>query len=310
MSMTTSLRGYASEPFKLTSIVSPRRRVDLYIGRRQPLYRFIQFSWLFLIVLVSIFNTFTYSIWRYSDSSCCATAVAFDMHFILCVFVTAFGFAYAQNTSVTPTHSQLKKRGLCYVWPQDSDNEFWNSDRSPMTWYYNYNALPTYGLDSQKLEFVPMLWGNRASDSGFYDAVKGLIDSGNDIKYVLGFNEPDGCDGGSSCVDPGPAAKAWKQEIEPLKEHGVKLGAPAVRPGGSVWLQEFFTECKGGCTVDFMPAHYYGDATGLENWVNFLRDTYQNISDVWVTEFACPDCTLLATEQSFNESVIYMDQAS
>src|SRR6201999_1498032 len=102
-----------------------------------------------------------------------------------------------------------------------------------------------------------MLWGERAKDddSSFYSTVKGQLNGGSDVKYVLSFNEPDLCGNGGSCIDASKAARIWQEDVEPLKHHGVKLGAPATTgsEGGALWLQDFFTHCDGKCTTDFLP---------------------------------------------------------
>ena len=90
------------------------------------------------------------------------------MKITLCALLVSVTFVHAQNAttnSTTPvSRASLRKRGLIYVWPQK--DEFWDSDRSPLTWYYNYQSYPTYGIDGDKLEFVPMMWGNRQEDQG------------------------------------------------------------------------------------------------------------------------------------------------
>ena len=108
-------------------------------------------------------------------------------------------------------------------------------------------------------------------------------------------------------MDAPTAARIWKREIEPLKEHGIRLGAPAVRNGDVQWLQDFYTHCAGDCTTHFTVAHFYGDAAGLASWVSLLNTTYENITEVWVTEFAYPDGSLLETQQAFNASIAFMD---
>ena len=165
-------------------------------------------------------------------------------------------FVLAQDI-VAPTSP---KRGLCYVKGEDpKDDKIWDSPASDLTWYYNYASTPVNGLDD-KLQFVPMLWDASSageSPGSFYNTVKGLQKSGKKIEYALGFNEPDGCENGGSCIDADVAAQAWISEIEPLKDLGIKLGAPAVTgsPRGLGWLQDFYTACDGGCTADFLPIH-------------------------------------------------------
>ena len=38
-----------------------------------------------------------------------------------------------------------------------------------------------------------MMWGDGGGKTSFYDEVKSQMDNGANIKYVLGFNEPDIC---------------------------------------------------------------------------------------------------------------------
>ncbi|KAG9878209.1 glycoside hydrolase family 128 protein, partial [Aureobasidium melanogenum] len=173
------------------------------------------------------------------------------------------------------------KRGLCVVSTQTSqDDAIWTND-TDLTWYYNYGAVPTPDY-ANKLNFVPMLWGapeDPANDMTFYNTVSNLIKEGQNITYVLGFNEPDGCSSGGSCVSAATAAQVWKKQMEPLKrDFGVKLGAPAVTGAttGFNWLANWFSECAAlvassgsnstnntSCEVDFIPAHWYGNFEGL-----------------------------------------------
>lgn len=206
------------------------------------------------------------------------------------------------------------KRGLCYVPSQKypGDDSIWTSQTGDLTWYYNYKSTPSAAYTSnKKLQFVPMLWGASDSDTGtpFYDAVKAQIDAGDNITWVLGYNEPDGphSTGGSSLpVDL--AVRRWKAEMEPLKKLGVKLGAPAVTGGASgwTWLQKFFTACAGGCTPDFIPVHWYGNFDGLASHVGNVMATYPNMT-VWVTEYGFPNQDLKATQQFYNMSANTFD---
>lgn len=174
-----------------------------------------------------------------------------------------------------------EKRGLIDVssTTASTDDKIWDASNSDLTWYYNYGATPSSQYDNTKLEFVPMLWG-AGNDSTFYSTVKGLKEGGMNISYVLGFNEPDGCSNGGSCVDAGTAASIWQQEIEPLKKLGIKLGAPAVTgaPAGFTWLQNWFTACAGNCTPDFIPVHWYGNFEGLASHVGQVNATYENMT--------------------------------
>jgi hypothetical protein len=161
-----------------------------------------------------------------------------------------------------------------------------------------------------------MMWGASESDAtstSFYDSVKSLINGGTKINYVLAFNEPDGTSAtGGSGVSADLAAAVWINQIEPLRKLGVKLGAPAVTGGygGWTWLQSFFTQCNGNCTVDFIPIHWYGNFEGLASHVGQVITTYPNVSSVWVTEFALANQDLTSSQQFFNQSTAMLDRWS
>ncbi|KAL9603963.1 MAG: hypothetical protein Q9179_002025 [Wetmoreana sp. 5 TL-2023] len=202
------------------------------------------------------------------------------------------------------------KRGLVYV-PNEkhrSDDSIWVSASSDLTWYYNYDSKPSPAFsNSTKLQFVPMLWG---SSTTFLDDVTEQIKSGANISYVLTFNEPDG--GGStggSAIPADTAAETWQREVEPLKKLGVKLGAPAVTgaPSGFSWLQNFFNACKGNCSVDFIPVHWYGNFEGLASHVGQVRGTYPNVT-MWVTEYADNNVDLKESQVFYNQSSQFFDR--
>lgn len=230
--------------------------------------------------------------------------------------------------ALAQTDSDLasSKRGLVYVAPKvATDDNIWDNATSDLTWYYNYQAVPTTAYTNSKLQFVPQLWGaptEPTTDMTFYNQVKGLIQSGINITWVLGFNEPDGCVSGGSCVPAQAAAEAWVTQMQPLKrDFGVQLGAPAVTgaPTGFTWLQQFFTACAAltanstnpngtACEVDFIPVHWYGNFEGLASHIGQVNGTYQNISSIWVTEYAFDNQDLEATQDFYNQSSQYFDR--
>lgn len=142
------------------------------------------------------------------------------------------------------------KRGLVQVDTKNPNDEaVFLSDPTTISWYYNYRSAPSASLSN--LEFVPMLWGEPAANYDFATEVRGLLrDDKNNIKYVLGFNEPDmGRDVGGSNMSPARAVEIWKEMIEPLKDQGLKLGAPGVAStqDGKRWIKAFMEACD-GCT--------------------------------------------------------------
>lgn len=110
-------------------------------------------------------------------------------------------------------------------------------------------------------------------------------------------------------MDAQTAAETWIREIEPLKDMGVKLGAPAVTgsPAGFTWLENFYTACAGNCTTHFIPVHWYGDFQGMASHMGQVNASYPNMT-MWVTEFGLPDQSLDDTQTFFNQSISYLDR--
>jgi len=218
------------------------------------------------------------------------------------------------STTAQSTASTSSKRGLVYV-PSDDhpdDDKIWTTGPSPPTWYYNYQKDPSSAYkDNPDMQFVPMLWGASDSDTGtpFLDSVKQQIKDGANITAVLGFNEPDGghSTGGSNLAVTTAAAR-WKAEIEPLKELGIKLGAPGVTgaESGWQWLENFFNECDGGCNPDFIPVHWYGNFEGMMSHIGRVTTMWPNMT-VWVTEYGYPNQPLEETQSFYNMSAQSFD---
>lgn len=189
------------------------------------------------------------------------------------------------------TASSSAKRGLCAIPPRDNpyhdeDKTIWTMRPSPRpTWYYNYESTPTQDFKNMvDFEFVPMFWGapegGFTGDTTFLNSILQQIKDGLNITHVLGFNEPDGLfEHGASNISAQVAAREWKRQMEPLKEHGIKLGAPAVTgtSGGAAWLQAFFSYCNGSCNPDFLPFHFYGDFEALASKIGEMTVAYPKL---------------------------------
>lgn len=219
--------------------------------------------------------------------------------------------AEAQN--ITTEFERSSKRGLIFI-PNSNfpeDNLIWIEPGSDLTWYYNYQQSPSAVYENSSLQFVPMLWGAPPSfgDTTFLKNVTAQVNAGANISYVMGFNEPDNTAGtGGSDISPSDAAKYWISNVEPLKQLGLSLGAPAVTggPSGFTWLANFITACNGGCTFDFIPVHWYGSFDGMASHIAEVLDKYPG-KKIWVTEFALDNSDLEATEEFFQQALTYMD---
>jgi len=215
----------------------------------------------------------------------------------------------------TALASTSPKRGLIHLPDRKNpqDDQIWLQTGPGLSWYYNYGPDPSRAYTSNsKIEFIPMLWGPPIVSGAFYSAVKGLQDSGVNVTYVLGFNEPDEPPktGGSS-MSADDAARFWIAEMEPLKKLGVLLGAPAVTgsPRGQAWYTDFLKKCDGKCTVDFLPVHWYGAFEGLASHVGAMHAGFGDMP-VWVTEFGLIQGTLKDSQNLVNSTLGFLDNLS
>ncbi|KXH51313.1 hypothetical protein CNYM01_05247 [Colletotrichum nymphaeae SA-01] len=221
--------------------------------------------------------------------------------------------------STTFAQSDLpSKRGLAFQGDDHSaDSQLLTSAKSLISWYYTWSTWPAQALNSS-IAFIPLVHGvDDASDSGLSSRLNALPESST---HLLTFNEPDGTtSSGGSSIDPEDAAKAYIEHIVPFRNSGSRkwnISHPVVTgsPQGIEWLQKFNESCydidDNGCPTDFVAVHWYGDATGLKNHLDGLRDFYNSTSPdlkYWITEMALPKQSTDATLAMMNESLTYLD---
>jgi len=224
--------------------------------------------------------------------------------FTVLFLVSFFALSFAAPIRRRPSSSPLRrgsnpKRGIAFSDSTTSDlNQVANT---AISWEYNWAVQPPANLP-EGIEHVPMQWGTDGIES-FQASVAAL-----GAQHVLGFNEPD--QAGQSNIDPSTAASLWTQYMNPLSDSGIKLGAPAVSsaPAGLTWLQGFMSACNGGCKIDFIPIHWYGE--GSQYFIQYLATinaAFPNYN-LWVTEYA--DTTMGdagAVQSSLTDSISQMD---
>jgi hypothetical protein len=141
-------------------------------------------------------------------------------------------------------------------------------------WYYNWG---TYGRNTDDVEFVPMIWGEREMTA--------TIPVGT--RWLLGFNEPDG----QSLISPERAAQLWR-ELE-LRHARVKLVSPApshLDPNWLMRMRDAYIALYGQPPrFDAIAFHgYFATAAELialaELYIAWAEEW--GVPEVWCTEYA------------------------
>ncbi len=184
------------------------------------------------------------------------------------------------------------------------------------TWVYKWNNTQNTTLD---WEYVPMAWtfsgANEASDINLYVGEYNCT-------HVLGFNEPDSCDGQGGQYPSGPTdLKLCNPDVavayyKNLMKTGMRLVSPATREGGyrtTDWLYEFITKATAqDVRIDAIAVHWYDwgsnpvgtpNATAAQIFARF--QTYiinlENAFNlpIWITEFNANPARSNATNAAF-----------
>jgi Glycosyl hydrolase catalytic core len=105
------------------------------------------------------------------------------------------------------------------------------------------------------------------------------------LTQFLRFNEPDLST--QSNISPTDAAAGYKTWMQPFAGKA-RLGAPAVTNGGSpmglTWLENFLNACS-GCTIDFVPIHWYDSATNIDYFKSYVQQAHSTSGKpIWITE--------------------------
>ncbi|WP_170064004.1 glycosyl hydrolase [Jejuia pallidilutea] len=175
---------------------------------------------------------------------------------------------------------KLKKRGIAYT----NNKAAWSHKTHELAahWMYSWGRELKEEIP-ENVEFVPMFWGKGSVNDTELAKIKQLIDEGK-VKYVLGFNEPDGASQANMTVDE--AIALWPK----LEELGVPLGSPATVGPLNNWMKEFMQKAEElELRIDFVTVHSYGGPNVL-SFLNMLKNTYKEYKKpIWITEFAVAD---------------------
>ena len=188
------------------------------------------------------------------------------------------------------TENVLNKRGVCYT----NNTLRWSHRTSDLGahWMYSWGNVLKEEVP-ENVEFVPMFWGAGSVNAQNLERIQGLINEGK-VKYVLGFNEPDGTEQANMTVEQ--AIALWPQ----LEALGVPLVSPATVNPTNDWMKQFMARAEElNLRIDYIGVHHYGSANAM-SFISKLKQTHELYGNrpLWITEFAVADWN--ATSASAN----------
>ena len=211
--------------------------------------------------------------------------------YITILFISLFVFSFTSNAQ-----TKSFKRGIGVNNPTTKDIEALAPGTS---WVYNWgHGIPSFdvALRNNGIVFIPMAWNGINKT-----AIRNLLKDRPEIKYLLGFNEPNFFD--QANLTPERAAQRWPDLEEIAEEFNLTLVGPAVNysPNGPQneplrWYEEFFAACK-GCRVDHIALHFYQpSADAIKSSIARFKKFGKPI---WLTEFcAWEDGTTAASQKA------------
>ncbi|MEL7123232.1 MAG: glycosyl hydrolase, partial [Bacteroidota bacterium] len=144
---------------------------------------------------------------------------------------------------VDETEDAINKKGAAFA----NRTKAWSHKTNQVGahWMYSWGNVMREEIP-ENVEFVPMFWGKGSVTQENIDRIKQQVAAG-DVKYVLGFNEPDGADQANMSVDE--AIALWPQ----LEEIGVPLVSPATVNPTNQWMKNFMAKADElGLRIDYV----------------------------------------------------------
>jgi len=188
------------------------------------------------------------------------------------------------------------------------------------TWFYRWNNL---GFSDLQREYTPMAWGYGAAND---DSDIELYISKYKSTHVLGFNEPDDCDGQSGQYNDLCDVSVAISVYENLMKTGFRLASPACRQGAVFnWLNNFYQAAvENDIRIDVIAVHWYDWGSNPQSTPNanpntifnrfkaYLEDVYDLYGlPIWITEFNGNKYRSTETNRQFMElAVPYLESIS
>jgi len=209
--------------------------------------------------------------------------------FLLCCFT------YGSN-NLSGQQVKSFKRGLAYSIPYTEDLPTLSKG---ISWFYNWGQTPGLTIANSfdpYLDFIPMAWNGLDTV-----VMKNFYSTHPNIKYILGFNEPNFL--AQANLTPTQAAAKWKLIERIATLFNLKIVGPAlnyapltgaVKENGITYtdpiqyMDDFIKACP-TCRFDYIGVHNY---MNTENALAGDLTRYKKYNKpIWLTEFCAYDAT-------------------
>ena len=165
-----------------------------------------------------------------------------------------------------PEHNGPRKKGIA----MHQGTFDWSEKVAAVKPFWSYSwGLTLSQFQPNGVEFVPMKWSGALSDEDA-DYLRQKHAAG-DIKYLLGYNEPDGERQANMSVDR--ALELWPQ----LEATGIPLVSPSPVHYDNEWMIEFMQRAdEAGARIDDIAFHWYG-GTDAQWFLDLLDRVYERL---------------------------------
>ncbi|KAA1260581.1 Glycosyl hydrolase catalytic core [Rubripirellula obstinata] len=197
---------------------------------------------------------------------------------------SALGLAITGVAHAAPSRRKTaSKKGCCFVARENSPWLEYTKALKP-DWLYTWGSVLPEGLP-EDIEFCPMVWGGGKKEKvkARLEKIAALVKK-DQVKYLLGFNEPDKKDQSNMTVDQ--ALDLWPL----LMDLNVPLVSPSCAHPDREWMLDFMKGVqRRDLRVDYIGAHSYGglNPQALVRRMEKVARTFRR--PVWITEFAVAD---------------------
>jgi hypothetical protein len=220
---------------------------------------------------------------------------------LFCTFLLFISF----STLIINAQTCSPKRGIAYGHLSEADLK---AISGGLSWWYNWYISPEDGVknvyENYNMDYVPMAWGESFNET----ALRAFLDTHKNVKYILGFNEPNFK--AQSNMSPTKVASLWPKIEAIAADYNLQIVGPAVNWCGECvsengvtysdpyqYLDDFFNACP-TCKVDYIAVHNYMCYTGA--LTGFLDKFKKYGKKIWLTEFACWDQPTITVDMQKN----------